>query len=411
MTAASPALDANAMPRIWAQPVAMLLPLLLGLYAVLDSWVFYVGNEQRIAYTVITGLSLVLAILGLPRTMAPPRAWALILAWAGICLLPLAPVLTQRTVMANYVVGDLASMVLPLVLFVVMWSMPRMLRPATALAPYAALLGLAAVAAVVSPASYNERHADPVILAFVLGWSYLMFGSGESRGRLAWPFLLLLLFVAFSSGYRSSLAMWFLIGLMVQFLSRGARTAIVSGIALLVAGALYVALTPAEVLQEQLAATRLDTLVGEESDSSLESRGLEVKDVAAAVATDWTPINYVFGAGHGATFKPVYSDPWRNINEHGTVHNIHITPVLLFFRYGLLGLGAFAALAFVTVSSFLHLRRRIRTGHRPLVEVVFTVGMAVYLFDAMRHVVLVDPAFSYTLAGFLRLRFAPHPTA
>jgi hypothetical protein len=115
-------------------------------------------------------------------------------------------------------------MVLPLVLFVVMWSMPRMLRPATALAPYAVLLGIAAVAAAVSPASYNERHADPVILAFVLGWSYLMFGPGDSRGRLAWPFLLLLLFVALSSGYRSSLAMWFLIGLMVQFLSRGART-------------------------------------------------------------------------------------------------------------------------------------------------------------------------------------------
>ena len=107
----------------------------------------------------------------------------------------------------------------------------------------------------------------------------------------------------------------------------------------------------------------------------------------------------------------MYSDPWRNINEHGTVHSIHITPVLLFFRYGLLGLGAFVALAFVTISSFLRLRLRIRAGDRPLVEVVFTVGMAVYLLAAISRVALVDPAFSYTLAGFLRLRFAPHPTA
>ena len=47
----SPATSAPA--RLWPRAFGSLLPILLGLYAILDSWVFYVGNEQRIAYTAI----------------------------------------------------------------------------------------------------------------------------------------------------------------------------------------------------------------------------------------------------------------------------------------------------------------------------------------------------------------------
>jgi len=391
--------------RLWPHALATLLPILLGAYAILDSWVFYVGNEQRIAYTAITGLCLVLALLGLPRTTAPPRAWALILAWTGLCLLPLVPVLTQDVILPTYVIGDLAAMALPLVLLIVMFGLPAMIGTRQALLPYAALLGVAAVAAVLSPSSYNDRHADPVLLAFVLGWAFFQFGTRQQRWRLTALYLALLLFVAFSSGYRSSLAQWFFIGLLVQFLAHGARTAIITGTLLAIGATLYLVLTPASVLEEQLAATRLDTLVGEEGDSSLESRGLEAQDVWVTVESRWTPINVLFGQGHGATFRPVHSDPWRNINEHGTVHNIHITPVLVFFRYGLLGIGAFLVLGWSALRRFFRLRQRIRQGQRPLAEVVFTVGILVYLLDSLRHVVLVDPAFSYTLAGFLRLRF------
>lgn len=399
----SPATSAPA--RLWPRAFGSMVPILIGLYAVLDSWVFYVGNEQRIAYTAITGLCLVLALLGLPRTQAPRRAWALILAWVGLCLLPLIPVATQDVVLPSYVVGDLASMALPLVMFLVLWALPGMLHPTRALLPYALLLGLAAIAAALSPASYNDRHADPVLLAFVFGWAFFHFGPANQRWRWVSLYLLILLVVAFSSGYRSSLAQWFLIGLMVQFLAQGARTAIISGVALAIGGSLYLLLTPPDVLEEQLAATRLDTLVGEEGDSSLESRSLEAKDIWATVEGDWTPMNWLFGQGHGATFRPVHSDPWRNINDQGTVHNVHITPVLLFFRYGLLGLLGFAALVWAAISQFFRTRQEVRQGTASMTKIVFAVGMVVYLLDSMRHVVLVDPAFSYTLAGFLRLRF------
>lgn len=399
----APATSAPA--RLWPRATGYLLPILLGLYAILDSWVFYVGNEQRIAYTGITGLCLVLALLSLPRTEAPSRAWALILGWTGLCLLPLIPVATQSVVLPSYVVGDLAAMALPLVLFLMFWALPEMLSPNRALLPYAALLGLAAIAAMLSPASYNDRHADPVLLAFVLGWAFFHFGAPKHRWRWCSLYLLVLLFVAFSSGYRSSLAQWFLIGLLVQFLAHGARTAIISGTLLAFGAALYLLLTPASVLEEQLAATRLDTLVGDEGDSSLESRSLEAQDIWATVQGNWTPMNYLFGQGHGATFRPVHSDPWRNINDQGTVHNVHITPILLFFRYGLLGLGAFAALSWAAVSHFFRTRQQVREGRAKLTNIVFAVGILVYLLDSLRHVVLVDPAFSYTLAGFLRLRF------
>ncbi len=390
---------------LWPRSLGTILPIFLGLYAILDSWMFFAGNEQRLAYAGITGLCSILALLSLPRIKAPRHAWALALTWVGLCLLPLISVATQDVVLPNYVVGDFASMVLPLVLFLLLWALPELLHPTRALGPYAILLGLAAVAASLSSASYNERHADPVLLGIVLGWTYFHFGQNKYRRRWTSIFLLVLLSMAFSSGYRSSFAQWFLIGLMMLFLAHGPRIALMSGITLAICAVLFLALAPKGVLDEQLAATRLDTLVSDEGDISLESRTLEARDIWATVKGDWAPLNWLFGQGYGATFRPMHSDPWRNINDQGTVHNVHITPVLMFFRYGMLGLIGFASLACAALVQFFRTRDEVRKGEASFAKIVFTVGMVAYLLDSSFHVVLVDPAFSYTLAGFLRMRF------
>ncbi|MEM7284700.1 MAG: hypothetical protein AAF438_24190, partial [Pseudomonadota bacterium] len=99
--------------------------------------------------------------------------------------------------------------------------------------------------------------------------------------------------------------------------------------------------------------------------------------------------------------RPYYSFIARNVSHEGEVHNIHFGPLLVYFRYGILGSMVYLSLVVLAFRSVLKLRRRYQSKTATPQEFVFTLTVVLYLFDWLLRNVLVDPLWSYALAGFL----------
>ena len=154
------------------------------------------------------------------------------------------------------------------------------------------------------------------------------------------------------------------------------------------------------MLVSALQETRFSANLEGQVDDSLLSRVSEAQDAINDLRAHGKPINYLLGFGHGATFVPVYSS-LRNAVDDGVVHNIHIGPVLIIYRYGLIGLSLYLFLLAKLFSSFFSHRRRIRDGTISANELFFTLATTMYLLDGLVFNVLVDPGFSFALAGYL----------
>ena len=123
-------------------------------------------------------------------------------------------------------------------------------------------------------------------------------------------------------------------------------------------------------------------------DVSLGNRFLELRDVIEQIYKGNT-FTWLFGEGFGATYEVNYSKSERNFDELGNVHNIHISPINIFFRYGLLGV-------FLMLSSFtLYILKYISSNtqyERALLCIVIS-----YFIEASVRNAFLDPFFILTL--------------
>jgi len=102
---------------------------------------------------------------------------------------------------------------------------------------------------------------------------------------------------------------------------------------------LYRSVATREVLRGQSASERLD----------------EVHSARRTLQA--SPGIFLTGLGHGAVYFPCVGALNKNLTTHGHIHNIHVGPALLFFRYGILGVIFYGACWFVVVKGFLLGRR------------------------------------------------------
>ncbi|NVJ49961.1 MAG: hypothetical protein HWE11_06210 [Gammaproteobacteria bacterium] len=137
--------------------------------------------------------------------------------------------------------------------------------------------------------------------------------------------------------------------------------------------------------------SRFSILTSGEVDGSLLQRYNEVFDVYLHIRHTWTPFDYLLGEGHGATYLPVFSFSESNILPSGMVHHIHATPVIIFFRYGIVGATIFLAILFSLVKRFS------RFSSLSNEQKVVCLSMGCYLQSALFRNVLVDPFFVITL--------------
>lgn len=146
---------------------------------------------------------------------------------------------------------------------------------------------------------------------------------------------------------------------------------------------------------------RFTTLFSEKGDQSLLSRLNEVYDVLNHFENNASFLNYLFGFGFSATYKPLFfSGVDLNVSQSGTVHHVHIFPFLVFLRFGILGVLLYVYLWWRVLKDLLVVSIR-NNIHYNEIYIFTLLSMFLFLLDSLMRSVFVDPFFYIVLSLYL----------
>jgi hypothetical protein len=152
--------------------------------------------------------------------------------------------------------------------------------------------------------------------------------------------------------------------------------------------------------------TRFKGILSEDGDVSLVSRFYEAKDAINYFLLSDNLLYYIFGHGHGALYEiREYIGSERNLTDNIYSHHIHIMPILLLFRYGLLGFLFFIWLTIIILHAF-YKKIILSKDQDDDESVLFSITALLYLLDSLLRNVLVNPFFALFLSLFLIYRFS-----
>jgi hypothetical protein len=388
--------------------LALLLIGALGAYGMFDAAFIGVVSGQRLMYAVVALACVIAIVAGVWQLRLTQREVLLCLALTLCTALWLLPVVNSERVMAVYVVGDIASVIAPACLLLARAIYPEIFRSKTSMVVIGVLLSIAlAISIAIASASADARFESPHDILLALLWLLLINSRGIGR-LLPLGLLLVAFYVTLRSGERASTILWLYGGMYVAALILTGRKLLVAAIPAAVIAVFLAGTAVQEMAISALEQSRFSENLDGQVDDSLLSRITEAQDAVQAMIDRGRPLNYLLGFGHGATFVPVFSS-LRNAVADGVVHNIHIGPVLVFYRYGFLGLFIYFFLIYRLAVSFFRHRRRISDGSISTNELFFTFATSMYLLDGLVFNVFVDPGFSFAVAGYLHYACRPDP--
>ncbi len=351
----------------------------------------------------------------------PQGLTALFLAVALLAVSGLLMALLQDQVNLLYLLGDFATLamlgatVLLVAQLPALYLQSRYLRLLVGLLIVATLVGL-----LIGGKFQGERFAGRFDPPHVLLFAATLAAFLTSRRRWIRVLLALavvaLIFVALKSGQRTAPIVFVLLAFAAVLSTLGGVRAI--GVACVVALVLTAAFvffgdriiaTLQAAFLESAAEYRYQELVEAGEDQSIEGRLFEAADVIE-ISRDANLGKLLFGHGHGATFKPDLSYPEPNVTEVGRVHNIHIGPFLLLFRYGLLGVALYLWLGYMLFVDLFRMRKyrsvmRDAGGADALfMHVTLYLAMAGAFMNFHLRTVLNDPIWSFVIAAYFGFR-------
>lgn len=204
-----------------------------------------------------------------------------------------------------------------------------------------------------------------IVPSFIL--SYLLVRLVGRDGESGWRrrvaigasvVAMLLLIPIYLLGYQRAALLAFLTTLMTAvalvIVSLVRRPALAMGIILVFVGLSFAAGPIVGPRFKETRFYRLTLQTDFRREESSFARVLEARDAFKFMADQ--PIYPLIGFGHGATYKPDESFMTPNVTAEGTVHNIHIGPVLLYFRYGIFGAALWGMMIWVLARGFFRLR-------------------------------------------------------
>jgi hypothetical protein len=378
---------------------ALVVVSVLGIYTVVDSAVLRVAAGQRVLYATIALVVVCAVLLAAQRLRMPRFAAGILVAWMSLLLLWLVPAIGGERVYPGYVAGDLASMGMPALFLLAAYAIPDAFRGRWYQGLLAAWLVLAMIAGMLLGTGWGGRFEPPHNLLVVLLWLGVFAGQRLTRA-ISVLMLMLVLVLAFQSGARTAVVLWFVGFLYLLALRWPIRRLAVAAIPLIAVITLFAGAALQQAAVDALSESRFRQNIEGEADVSLISRLNEAQDVIALVQK--APVfNVIVGHGHGATFRPERSMPVHNLTAHGLVHHVHITPVMLLYRYGLIGVILYLWLAVVLARSFFRERKQcLSTGEIPDTA-IFTFALVLFMADSLLRNPLVDPLLSWVVAGFI----------
>lgn len=192
---------------------------------------------------------------------------------------------------------------------------------------------------------WNDRFDPPYYMLFAALAIISRYYPRKSYRILGWAITAPMLWLALQSGNRTQFALALLMLLLVWASRASVMYATVAVIALC-AWLMSVGLIDFDFASSPLQQSRFSSLG---SDESLDGRLAEVDDVTYHIFNSDTAAQQVLGRGHGAMWEPITRD-YSGGNPYEAFY-IHIGPVALAYRYGILGVLFFLYTGWVAARS------------------------------------------------------------
>ena len=370
-------------------------------YAFLDAASVRMLPFEQQAYGLVLATFGLLAALALPRMKLQPLALVFVVSWLSLAVLALIQGLWGNQWEMTYLVGDFGVLMMPILLFLACGfghdDEPSMFANIRVLDAIGYALFFAAIFAYLfgRDAELKGRYEPPNL--FMAAWLVSrVLGTTEKKERAKFLIMLMLFgLIAFLSNERTAILLWAAtLAVMIANL-RGRALAVVGGAVAVFA---LVGISAIGAMSQSGEFESRFTKIEGGKDDSLQGRFNEVSDMLGTVSREWGPIEYLVGAGHGATFKPVLSFPPRNVID-GRVHNIHIGPALMFYRYGLMGLFGWLWWLYLIIRS---VPRVLQPSCGVAERTMIMAGGLVFMNSFLRNT-FVDPVSCFAVAGLFHL--------
>ena len=378
---------------------SMFVPVAIGTFSVYSATSVLALPYERTLFGLIFAVALIVASTADWHRL--PRGTSLLsAAWISASAFYFMASLFQPVWVTTYVLGDLLLSLLPLLMLVAFLADESSLRSHLPIRFLVIVLTVAAFEAQLVGILGN-RHDPPSPLIIAAGWYYVL--AAQRRQVRTWGALLVLStgYLSYSSGYRTHMLLWLAAPILISFGLRRWK-ALISIIAVVACALLMWSLSGHSLgTTTGIRDARFQAIVNDQPDISLQNRVLEARSVLWTASNEWLPGEQVIGFGFGATYEPHFLVIVRNVGANGRAHSIHIGPVLVYFRFGLLGLAAMGWFCIFCLRRLLEIGSSAPSNAGVEVFAILTVSTILFLLEFLTLDSTVDPTMSYCVAGVL----------
>ena len=392
-------IKSNWLPLSWL--------LFLSFYLVIEASVFRVGLYHKLVYAFLLIFTFCLSLCNYKEAFNNLEYKKLAFGIFALLLLYFIPVFTQDVIYPAYVLGDAASLFF--VLFLLLFLMTLRIDDDSLIwlvffFIFAGYLG-SMLATVFT--DHAHRFKSPPTWLWGCITAFILFNHDRKLLKfLGGCIFILLIGLAIGSAERTSQALAllcctvFFYSLLLRLNHNPLRAFLILCLIFII---IALALSQLDLHQYHFSFDRWRLLIRHsfQHDYTLTLRYLEVKDVLFHWQQDLNPVTFLLGHGHGATYLPRLSSIPANTTDEGLVHNIHFTPALVLFRYGVVGVISWIVASTYILFQFFRIFILEKPSEYNLPGYVSIFTLTLYFLDSLFRNVLVEPMCSLCLALLL----------
>lgn len=357
-------------------------------YTASDSFSVRVNLTQYISYGIFL-ISTLFCTFILMLEKGPKKIKNKFLLWFPALILLIPYSIIQNNLTLNYFMSDLSAILLIIsVLICAERVAPKIekygIHRIVFYIFFASIIGV-----LIGDDFWNARYEPLHYILAVFLFSKLL----VTKSIITSKYLVLLVLIVgfnFISGERSTVVLTMFLILSLSFSLKNKLS---------IFAFLSLSLTTIFYLINNIELGRFMLLASEQGDTSLLGRFYEVKDIVRHFDKNGSLYNYFFGFGYSATYQPFnFIGTNLNLDSFGNVHHAHFTPVLIYFRYGLIGFLFYAWLFYLAIKYYL----LVLTSKTKNFLFIFSVTLLlIFLIDSLLRSVLIDPVFYFSLLLFI----------
>jgi hypothetical protein len=392
--------------------------LLLYLYAILNLLViifsFYdVNDKSLMGFIFVSIIGLCLALLLLSKNKIKFTRLSLLIAVlfiGGFLMVPIS-VITNNIIYINYVAGD-AILILYLVVILLFFANFRGYLSINKLKNFIFQITIIDFIGWLIKIVSMEGYTSMVPTPFAYCLSFGIFSKKRWRRISFFIFAALSLFINILSTGKINAISYFLILLFTFLIFMNTKTKLefITTFSIILIGVVGLNIDLIQKLQSSRAYVLLRDIRKSDKHSLSITERLNEIETTYKTMVEISPATFFLGLGHGAVWnRKNYPDSdlrslERNLTREGFVHNLHIGPVLLIFRYGIFGILTFCCCFYFIGRSIIFIIKHSdylvnnQQKNLYLILLFLTNILLILMFRWLVMNVLINPLFGFALA-------------